>query len=60
MARAEVLFFHQARHELDKVTGLETVIELMDEDIVPRIPACTGAAGQGEQIGSTRDPGGGT
>src|SRR5436309_11526851 len=49
----------QAGHQLDEVAGAEAVVELVDEDALPGVPAGARRAGQREQIGAAGDPGGG-
>ena len=46
--------FLQARHDLYEIAGSEAVIELIDQDFIPTIPARTAGARQREEVGSAR------
>jgi len=56
---ADKLLFGQPRHQFNKVTRHETIVELVDEDIVPGVLAGPRRARQSEQIGAAGDARGG-
>lgn len=43
-------------HDLDEIAGHVAIVELMDEDAVPAVPAGAGTARKGEEIGSPATP----
>ena len=48
----------EPRQQLGEVARPEPAVELMHQDLVPAVAAGAGRAGQGEQIGIARNPGG--
>lgn len=50
--------FLQPRHQFDEVAGPVPAVELVAQDVVPRILAGAGGTGQGEEVGAAGNPAG--
>ena len=59
ISRLRIDVFAQARHEFGKIARPETDIQLILKNMIPAIPAGTGRARQGKQVGAIGHAGGG-
>ena len=50
------LSLQQPRYQLDQVARPRAVVELIDDELVPRGAACAGRAGKAEDVRCVRDP----
>ena len=57
LRRLTPIYAPEPRHQLDEIARTETVVELVDEDVLPCVAARARRSGQREQIGAAGDAG---